>query len=434
MMIERCIIEKVNFHGWDGITLRNHLISITVVPAIGGRLMAYNLGDYNFSYIDRNLAGKMFTPKEHMGLDGSLIYWKNYGGDKTWPSPQGWSTDEEWHGPPDAILDSGPYSVTALMEHEDGSAEIEMTSLPDTDRTGIQIIRNFRIVPNSTRVQLTLTFRNTSQRNVRWSIWDVHQLSAEQIKEDGSLEMEKGCVITTCINPKSCFERGFHVMFGEENNPQWQVDPDSGLFIAEYLWHIGKVGIDTDCGWIGFANRKRKVALVEKFQFFEGQEYPDHGSSLECWTVGRGEASGLNYEGSNIFLMEAEVLSPLFTFQPHESHSFQMEWGTCCLDGMVKEASEGGLASELLKVDFLDHHTIHLTGKFGVFDPGELHLHLLNSEDEILKELIIEGVTPIQCIDFDQTLCLPDNLSRVELHNYSVTDHTSRLLAKYAIG
>ena len=84
--------------------------TLVAVPDIGGRVMAYDLGDYAYLYVDPDLAGRLFTPEENQG-DGSLAAWKNYGGDKTWPSPQGWDTEQQWHGPPDPVLDSGRYRV-----------------------------------------------------------------------------------------------------------------------------------------------------------------------------------------------------------------------------------------------------------------------------------------------------------------------------------
>ncbi len=72
--------------------------------------MAYDVGPYHFLFVDPGLTGKLFSAEENQG-DGTLAAWKNYGGDKTWPAPQGWETDDQWHGPPDPVLDSGRYTV-----------------------------------------------------------------------------------------------------------------------------------------------------------------------------------------------------------------------------------------------------------------------------------------------------------------------------------
>ncbi len=401
-----CTIREQNFRGWDALTLSNGLIDLTAVPVIGGRVMAYNLDGFPYLFVDRSLAGKLFTPEEHMG-DGSMPNWKNYGGDKTWPSPQGWSGSHEWPGPPDAVLDSGHYSVTARAENPDGTAELELTSPPDAERTGIQIVRRFKIYPGSTRVTQTLTFHNISHRTVRWSIWDVNQLNGERRTPAGGVELEPTCAITTRLNPASKFPRGFNVMFGNEHNPQWQADLETGLFTAQYQWEIGKVGLDSTCGWIGFSNAAQGYAMSEQYQYQPGEVYPDQGVTVECWTVGRGRVSGLNYEGSGIYLMEVEVLSPFYTFAPGESRTFVIEWGACRLNGKVIDAGPGGLWSKPLTVE-RSGRSAHLSGAAGVFDPGELLVVSYDAAGTVCAEVNLGGVSPLTALTLDTTVELPE--------------------------
>jgi hypothetical protein len=134
--------KQIDFHGWNAYEINNGLIRLVAVPDIGGRVMAYDLGSYPYLYVDRQLAGKLFTPEENQG-DGSIGAWKNYGGDKTWPSPQGWDNDEQWAGPPDCILDTGRYHLDAFHADDD-SGTIKMTS-PAGSPTGVQITRQFTI-------------------------------------------------------------------------------------------------------------------------------------------------------------------------------------------------------------------------------------------------------------------------------------------------
>ena len=86
-------VEEVPFKGWDGVYLSNGLIKAVCVPEIGGRLMQFSLGPQDYLFMNPELLGARFSYEEHAG-DGALVNWKNYGGDKTWPSPQGWDGDE----------------------------------------------------------------------------------------------------------------------------------------------------------------------------------------------------------------------------------------------------------------------------------------------------------------------------------------------------
>ena len=155
--IENCYAFTADFRGRSGCTLQNDLIRLVAVPDIGGRIMALDLGPYPYIFVDPDLAGKLYSPQENQG-DGTLAAWKNYGGDKTWPVPQGWENDEHWHGPPDPVLDTGRYVLDALRGTEE-KAHVRMISPPD-EKTGVQITRQFSIQRGSSRVVAELSFSN----------------------------------------------------------------------------------------------------------------------------------------------------------------------------------------------------------------------------------------------------------------------------------
>jgi hypothetical protein len=264
-----CTIERATFRGWDAFYLRNGIVTLIAVPDIGGRIMAFDLGDYPLFFIDPALAGKLFSAQENQG-DGSLAAWKNYGGDKTWPSPQGWDTNDQWHGPPDPVLDSGHYQVTGI-ETTNHSASLCMVSPPDP-RTGMQITRKITLYQGSGRAALELSFKNISNQPRRWSIWDVAQLRAEKTLSDGNLAPETSCAVTAPLNPHSRFPHGFWVMFGVQDNPQWKTDRHQALVVADYAWEIGKIGSDActsdgQSGWIAFSNTAKGFAFAERFPF-----------------------------------------------------------------------------------------------------------------------------------------------------------------------
>lgn len=427
-MTTPCSATKGDFRGWDACILENGLVRLVAVPDIGGRVMAYDLGPYPFFFVDPDLAGRLFSPEENQG-DGSLGAWKNYGGDKTWPSPQGWDTDDQWHGPPDPVLDSGRYTLDELTT--DGqSAVVQMTSPPDA-RTGVQITRRLTLRQGSSRVQLDITFKNVKDRPVRWSIWDVAQLRAERRLPDGTTTYDSGCIVTTPVNPNSVFPRGFNVMFGADDNPQWQVDPQTGLFAAPYLWQIGKVGLDSPAGWIAFSNTTEGYNFVEQFIYVPGAPYPDGGATVEVWTVGAGQVGNLNYENSGIYLMETEVLSPFFTIEPGLSAGFTIEWASCRAGGMALAATEAGVVVEPLTARAESDYVL-LSGQFGVFDAGELRLLWLDADGHIFDVQTRGRVDPFGVVRIDRVLPKPSSAHAVELR--VLVDGRERLLARTEIG
>ena len=409
---ETCTIATADFRGWQAASLSNGLVRLAAVPDIGGRLMAYDLGDYPYLFVAPDLAGKLFTTAENQG-DGSLAAWKNYGGDKTWPAPQGWDGPEQWPGPPDAILDAGRYHLVELSS-TGSEARLRMVS-PAGSPTGVQITREARIAAGTSRVNLHLSFTNIADRPVRWSIWDVVQLRAERIGSDGRRAYEPGCVVTAPENPHSCFPAGYNVMFGAPDNPQWCAEHDQGLFVGKYMFEIGKVGLDSRGGWIAFANRATGYAFVERFAIESEGEYPDAGASIECWTVGRGQVASLSYdETSGPFLMEAEVLSPFRDIAPGAIASFDIEWGACRCAGPILDVTAGGCVSRHLTVTSSGGHAA-LAGAFGVFDVGRLELTWLDRGGAALASEHLESVTPLTLVQLDRRTTPPARAAGLRL-------------------
>ena len=418
--------SRIAFRGWDACALDNGLVRLVAVPDIGGRVMAYDLGPHPFFFVDPDLAGKLFTPAENQG-DGSLAAWKNYGGDKTWPSPQGWDNDQQWHGPPDPVLDTGRYTLDSLRA-DDQAAAVRMTSPPDP-RTGVQITRAFTLRPHTSRVQLDLTFTNIADKPIRWSIWDVAQLNAARRLPDGTLAHDPACAVTVPLNPASRFPRGFNVMFGADDNPQWQADQGAGLFRAPYRWHIGKVGLDSPAGWIAFFGGEAGFAFVERFTHEPGADYPDDGATVEVWTVGAGQVGNLNYEHSGIYLMETEVLSPLRTIPPGESTSFSIEWAACRLPGPAVAVSEAGAAAAPLRAVRAGGDYVRLTGALGAFDRGELRLVWLDAAGDALETWPRGLADPLGAVLIDRVTRPPQGAAAVDMRLLA-GDGVERLLAR----
>jgi hypothetical protein len=423
--IPDCTIKQADFRGWKGCHLSNGYVTLVAVPDIGGRIMAYDLGPYSYFFVDPELAGKLFSPEENIGA-GKLADWKNYGGDKTWPSPQGWDNDEQWHGPPDPVLDTGRYTLDELS-CDKTFAIVRMVSPPD-ERTGVKITRQFTLRQGSSRVKVDLSFENVVEKPIRWSIWDVVQLRAERKLPDGRIAHEPECSITTPLNAASRYRRGFNVMFGDEDNPQWQSDPDTGIFKAQYLWEIGKVGVDSTAGWIAFSNPVEGFAFAERFVYDPHGEYPDGGVSVECWTVGAGVVDTLNYEETEIYLMETEVLSTLRDIEPGMSSSFKIEWGVCHCPGPIVDVNGSGCIAEPLRANRKGDE-IHLSGLFGVFDVGTLNIVWIGSEEEVLAVDQLRSVDPLVAVIIDEITSFPIGTRRVELRVQTEPDNQEQVLA-----
>ena len=70
-------VADYNEWGWTSIVQQNDLITIATVPAIGARLMQFQLGEYASIYRNPSTLGDTHTPQNNG--------YYNYGGFKNWP-------------------------------------------------------------------------------------------------------------------------------------------------------------------------------------------------------------------------------------------------------------------------------------------------------------------------------------------------------------
>ena len=100
----RVTVEEADYKGWPALYMRNGLVTVVAVPAIGGRIMEYKLGDHPFLWVNPDEFGKTYEPV----TSEDQRQWHNFGGYKAWPAPQ-----KQWGGPPDvpgSALDGGAWT------------------------------------------------------------------------------------------------------------------------------------------------------------------------------------------------------------------------------------------------------------------------------------------------------------------------------------
>ena len=402
-MLLAATVEDIDFHGWDGVRLSNGIIDAVCVPEIGGRLMQFRLGPHDYLFMNPDLLGKRFSYEEHAG-DGTIINWKNYGGAKTWPAPQGWDGEGQWPGPPDAVLDSGRYE--SETNQDDASASILMTSPPD-ERSGLRIRRLLSVDAVSSRLQLDLAFENISERTIRWSIWDVAQMLCRTA--DGALNDD--CWLYIPTDPKC--ERPYTILFGDDNQ-QYQLDAESGMLSVQYQGIVGKIGVHSPAGWIVFADRQAGFVLCMRFRYEPNAEYPDNGATVECWTESPGAPSPIPIRSPG-YILEAEVLSPLFTLQPGKSASHRVTWAAAYCPAPIVDVTDLGCVHQPLAVDFRDGWA-RIQGVFGCFVDGRAEVDCLNEAGSVVDRIDLGSASPFAVLHVDTVVRLHDAARLVRLN------------------
>ncbi len=376
----RVTVEEISYKGWQALRMENGLVTVVAVPALGGRIMEYKLGDHPFLWVNPDEFGKMYEPV----TSEEQRQWHNFGGYKAWPAPQ-----EQWGGPPDPLgseLDGGEWT-SEIVSSGGPVGEIEIVSPPDDEVTGLQITRGILMFANTTRVRVTETFENVSDKPITWSIWGVAQVPGSLTPQDKFSEQAR---IYFPLNPSSRKPEGFWYL-SERQSEQFEPTGDGQLMEVSYRGEKAKIGADSMGGWIAYVDGIHEYAFVQRFTVSELDDYPDDGATIEVWTSGEDS------------YMEIEVLSPLYTLQPNEPISATQEWYATSLAGPIRDTSEVAAIREPLQVESVEAG-LRLTGELGVFAPGKIEIDLIDDAGQPLSEVTTLAVDPTQAVIVDKTV------------------------------
>jgi hypothetical protein len=395
------------YRGWKSLMLDGNGFELQVVPEIGGRVIQFTIAGKDLFWVNPLLVGKA-PPPGGLAADGG---WLNYGGDKLWPAPQGWDNDSQWPGPPDAVLDGQPYRAELM----DGNTTLRLTSRDDP-RSGIRFSRTVRPLPGRSGVRFEATMTNVDTKPRRWGIWAHTQLNAA--KRDGSgfnPLMRAFCP----LNPRSKFQRGYRVIFGEEDNPSFRADRDRFLVCVDYRYRVGKIGVDSPGGWVATVDGASGVVFVQRFVFEPDKEYPD-GATVEFWHNGAGKIRAYNKDivlpanpAENPFVFESEVLSPLARLGPGKSYTWCYEWFAANVGGdfPVVGCNDAGVIAKPLQATRVGDGW-RLTGRFGVFADSSPYVEWRDSNRRALGTSSLRlKATPLEPLVLDVTSSAPAGAS-----------------------
>jgi hypothetical protein len=405
-------LETVNYKGWNAYRLANGLVSLIVVPDIGGRAIQFSLGDKELFFVNPSFAGKVLPESENNPKAG----FANYGGDKVWPAPEGWLDDDEWPSIPYFVLDGSRFQAE-IVSNTLQEAALRVTS-PGDSRTGIQFSRTFHVYAGTTRIRVDEVMRNVSLRQIRWGIWHLVQHDAADAGDVSKPNPELFMYVP--LNPLSIYPDGYTKAYGDVRHPSYELIDRGRMLRIHYLYRVGKVAIDSDRGWYAVVNGQKKTCFVETFKYFPGEEYPDH-ASIESWNDGPGTIYRDPFDQvlkddpkETPYFFESEVLSPYITLAPGEERLFTVQWSLTGLTPPVMDSRWVGVTSEPFTA-IASQKSANLKGKFGVFSPGELEAIFYDDHGIILLQKRLQVVDPREEVRLDRAVDLPAGTFRISI-------------------
>lgn len=285
-------------------------------PTLGGRMLSLRIGDEELLWQNPALLGPDLRPAVPVTTwprgDRGMATWANIGGSKTWPAPQGWTAADEWAGPPDGVLDAGPWSV------EDVSADAVVLRSAADPRTGLRVERAFTLTGGG-RIDERIRFENTGTATTRWAPWEVCQVRTDDggtvFIEDATAadELDLGSWEGTLTSAAT--ERGI------------ELPVSTG--VAKRGYRAG-----TAVGYRRTSGTTIRLAAAAEHAASDAP-FPDGGSRFEVWSQRPVAEPIVALEGlrPDAHLVELEVLGRRVPLAPGATRTIRIAWSVTRWEG-----------------------------------------------------------------------------------------------------
>jgi hypothetical protein len=369
---------------WDAIVMQNDLITVATVPVIGGRVMQYDLDSLQSIYINSAELGKTYAP--------SSGAYHNFGGYKTWPSPQSrWPNT--W--PPPPTLDFGVYTFQADSISNDSVSVIVTSPIENWVAKDIRFVRKATIYPGTSRVKMEQTMINTGTSTANWGMWSITQ---SIVNHPGKKDYQNYWAYFP-INPNSVYEQSGVSPQGPSS--AWKGEVAPGVYGVQFASDNQKIYSDPHKGWIAYTSLSDTVVFARTFDLFEDAQYPDDARVT------------VYVSGASALYMEVEVKSPIVDLSSGGgSYTFTENWWAAKVRAPILEVNSVGAIANRLSYNSA---TQILSAIYGVFHEGTAKVVFLDINSQILSEGQQHTVSPLAELQIQETIAIPTGAKTVEV-------------------
>ena len=275
--------EVVEHSGYpDCIELRNEHTRVVVCPACGGRVLEYSLNAANALYLDPKQNGWIWEPG------------------KAPTNPYGGRLDIG----PEKIVPKHPALWLGRWQSEIiGPRNVRLISQED-EATGVQLVREFRLDENSSRLTCTQIIRNVSDETKHWCHW--------------SRTLARGGGIA--LIPLKGFSRfpNKYIMYEPKSLIDYAPRDPNIRFRDDFLEILGtprqpKLGMDSYAGWLCYLTTN-DLMFVKRFPTYPDRVYNEVAAiTISIWYF-------------KDIMCELEPIGPMENIKPGQSASFTETW------------------------------------------------------------------------------------------------------------
>ncbi len=390
-----------NYQGWgwsEILVVKNNFITLGIIPAIGARVLQYDLGVDSFMISNPDFYGDLFYNSNGIPspYDGN---W-GYGGYKTWPAPQ-----DVWGWPPPPTLGWGNYNYEVFQSSKDsvviwmkGQTEVNVNKATD-----LRFDRYMTVYANSSRVKVvTVLFNDHATNTQNWAVWDNTQTI---VRHEDKTDYDNFSVYF----PIESEDDVWHNSLGDVPEREFVLP---GIYRVQFTENGGDDGkifaIATD-GWVCFTDERDKQTYAKVFDIVEGADYSDDGAMVHI------------YANPTEKYMEVEALGPLEDIGANGDSIIWIEdWYASATDGPFYYVGHEGIINEHLRYDTLSEN---LSGEFSSFSEGEFRIIYLDESESVLGSGSVFTTVPTEVTIIDEAVTLPDNTRYIEITAYDYSDN-----------
>lgn len=300
-------VRREAYKGWNEVVVVEAAkpgVSLTAVPALGGRLIRYGANGANILFENPDYLGKTLENSDPARLAQGYI---------------GYNIDlgPEIRGLPKHLaLWVGKY------EAADVDAGVVLKSAVDPG-VGIEIEKQVEMDPLDGSLRLRQRMTNRGDKDASYCLWD------RTLCEGGGFALIP-------LNPASKFPSGWSQLkdgkYVSDKPAHDAVQVLDGVLVAKAGGPSSKLGADSDGGWIAYA--KGRQLFVKYFPYDAAGKYSDGGNSVELYFDPK--------------VCELEPLSPEVTLAPGRAYEFMERWLLLPLERDVTTAEEARALVKLI--------------------------------------------------------------------------------------